>query len=70
MDEQLLLRIRTRKRLLAKLALGLLVIAVATTFASFWYAALKPFLLPVWAAMLLSFFGAKRLQRLEKQIVP
>ncbi|MEK7570480.1 MAG: hypothetical protein AAB515_03535 [Patescibacteria group bacterium] len=66
MDEQLLQRLRTRKKVLAKCALALLVIAVACTFASLWYAPLKPFLLPVWGAMLVTFLGAKRLQRLEK----
>lgn len=66
MDEQLPQRIRRRKKALAKLALALLVIAVACTFASLWYALLKPFLLPVWGAMLVTFLGAKRLQKLER----
>ncbi|MEK7631462.1 MAG: hypothetical protein AAB445_01155 [Patescibacteria group bacterium] len=68
MDEQLLQRLRKRKKVLAKCTLALLVIAVACTFVSLWYAPLKSFLLPVWAAMIITFLGAKHLQRLEKKV--
>ncbi len=69
MDEQLLQRLRKRKKILASIALLLLVVAASITFVSFWYPACKPYVLPAWAAMLVCFFGAKRLQKLEKQVL-
>lgn len=68
MDELLIQRLRKRKKRLATTSLILLVIAAGLTFASLWYAPLKPYLLPAWVAMLVYFFAAKRLQKLEKQV--
>lgn len=67
MDERILQRLRSQKKVLATLALTFLVVAIGCTFVSLWYAPFRPFLFPLWAAMLFFFLGARRLQKLEKQ---